>query len=129
MVLLYMVTFTIFYHQYAPNVSIYTIHGSYGLMIDNNRCMYIRFIDFYYLYISVYIPYMDPSWVSINNIICCNLDIFSISQVAAGGGGGSMCISLEPPLWLLKMLISDMSGSLLPKNHGFSRAIFLFARS
>ena len=31
MVLLYMVTFTIFYHQYTPNVSIYTIHGSYGI--------------------------------------------------------------------------------------------------
>ena len=26
-----MVTFTIFYHQYTPNVSICTIHGSYGI--------------------------------------------------------------------------------------------------
>ena len=30
--MVYMVTFTIFYHQYIPNVSIYTIHGSYGLL-------------------------------------------------------------------------------------------------
>ena len=31
--MVYMVTFTIFYHQYTPNVSIYTIlvHGSYGI--------------------------------------------------------------------------------------------------
>ena len=29
--MLYMETLTIFYHQYTPNVSIYTIHGSYGL--------------------------------------------------------------------------------------------------
>jgi hypothetical protein len=28
--MLYMVTFTINNHQYTPNVSIYTIHGSYG---------------------------------------------------------------------------------------------------
>ena len=27
------VTFTIFYHQYTPNVSIDTIHGSYGYCI------------------------------------------------------------------------------------------------
>jgi hypothetical protein len=30
MVLLYMVTYGNIYHQYIPNVSIYTIHGSYG---------------------------------------------------------------------------------------------------
>jgi hypothetical protein len=27
-------------------------------------------------------------------------------------------------LWLLKMLISDMSGSLLPKNHDFPELFF-----
>ena len=27
----YMVTFTYIYHQHTPNVSIYTIHGSYGI--------------------------------------------------------------------------------------------------
>ena len=31
MVLLYMVTLCNIYHQYIPNVSIYTIHGSYGI--------------------------------------------------------------------------------------------------
>ena len=34
--MLYMVTFTYIYHQYTPNVSIYTVHGilhgSYGLL-------------------------------------------------------------------------------------------------
>ena len=34
--MLYMVTFTINIHQYTPNVSIYTIHGSYGLYNTNN---------------------------------------------------------------------------------------------
>ena len=28
--MVYMVTFTINIHQYTPNVTIYTIHGSYG---------------------------------------------------------------------------------------------------
>ena len=26
------------YHQYTPNVSIYTIHGSYGLLIISYKC-------------------------------------------------------------------------------------------
>ena len=35
------------YHQYTPNVSIYTIHGSYGILVG-------------YITDLAYIPYMDP---------------------------------------------------------------------
>jgi len=38
---IYMVTFTIFYYQYTPNVSIYTIHGSYGIGIQWDFIMFL----------------------------------------------------------------------------------------
>ena len=50
--MLYMVTFTIFYHQYTPNVSIYTIRGSYGYIyiythmgLSENRGPLILMLD------------------------------------------------------------------------------------
>ena len=46
-----MVTFTIFYHQYTPNVGIYTIHGSYGLF----RCNILH-----YLQLPVLKKYWEP---------------------------------------------------------------------
>ena len=47
-------------HQYTPFMLVYIPAPwiRHGLLIDNNRCMYIRFIDYYYLYIYIYLYYL-----------------------------------------------------------------------
>ena len=74
------------YHQYTPNVSIYTIHGSYG----KYEYVYVYIYLFKYIYIYIYrnIVYIYI-YVFTKNcalfLLCTEAD----GRSEGGGGGGS----------------------------------------